>query len=460
MGWAGIGYGGLVGPAGEKRVARVGLGAEGLGPARAMIGLVLAGEAVFMLPFHIARFFRPTLLEVFGLTATELGVLHSIYGVTALLAYFPSGLLADRLPARSLLALALGATALGGLYLLLVPGFAGLCVLFGFWGVSTILPLWGALIRATRRWGGPSGQGRAYGWLEGGRGLFAAVVASSGAALLAVLFPDDPTVVSADERSAALLRVIAIYVGVTAMATVAIGWSIPADEAPASAPPTALPKPSLHVDLRWVLRLPTVWALSLIVFAAYAGYKGMDDLALFAVDAWGYDEVEAARLVASTTWLRPLVCIGAGFLGDRVRATTVLPLAFALLAIGELVLCLAPAGAALAALLAVDALVIATAVFALRAVYFALLHEARIPLRITGAAIGVVSLVGFLPELFVNALGGALVDAAPGALGHQRFAAVLAGAAMLGLGASLVFRRLVGAAGGSQPADQSAGRAP
>jgi len=191
-----------------------------------------------------------------------------------------------------------------------------------------------------------------------------------------------------------------------------------------------------------VLRLPAVWALAVIVLAAYAGYKGMDDLALFAVDAWGYDEVEAARLVTSTTWLRPLVCIGAGMLGDRVRATTVLPLAFGLLAGGQLVRWLAPAGAGLSALLFVDALVIATAVFALRAVYFALLYEARIPLHVTGTAVGVVSLVGFLPELFVNALGGALVDAAPGALGHQRFAAFLAAMAGLGLGASLVFRRL------------------
>jgi len=202
--------------------------ADALGPVRTMIGLVLAGEAVFMLPFHVARFFRPTMLEVFGLSATELGVLHSIYGVTALLSYFPSGLLADRVSARSLLVAALASTALGGLYLLSVPGFLGLCVLFGFWGVSTILPLWGALIRATRQWGGPQGQSRAYGWLEGGRGLFAAAVASFGATLLAVLFPDDPAAITPSERSAALLRVIAIYVGVTAAAAVAIAWSIPA----------------------------------------------------------------------------------------------------------------------------------------------------------------------------------------------------------------------------------------
>lgn len=407
-----------------------------------MLGLVLAGEAVFMLPFHVARFFRPTMLEVFELDATELGVLQSIYGAAALLAYFPSGLLADRVSARTLLSIALGSTALGGLYLLTVPGLLGLAGLFALWGVSTILPLWGALIRATRRWGGAHGQGRAYGLLEAGRGLLAAAVASFGAWLLAVTFPDDPRTISAAERSAALLQVIAVYVGVTAVVAIAT-WRLVPESYGGATPTAAASEPPSRAELRGLLRLPALWAQAAIVFAAYVLYKGMDDLALFAVDGWGHDEVEAAGLVASTTWLRPIACVAAGVLGDRLRAATVLPMAFALVGLGQLWLWLAPAGPDLATLLALDVLVIATGVFALRAVYFALTAEAAIPLRITGAAVGVVSVVGFLPELFVNALAGVLVDADPGALGHQRFAAVLAGAAALGLLASLAFGRLV-----------------
>ena len=45
-----------------------------------MVGLILAGEAVFALPFHLARFFRPTVLEVFQLTNTELGAAQGIGG--------------------------------------------------------------------------------------------------------------------------------------------------------------------------------------------------------------------------------------------------------------------------------------------------------------------------------------------------------------------------------------------
>ena len=56
-----------------------------------MFALVMAGEAIFGLPFLVARIFRPTLLDVFGITNLELGTAFSFYGVVALLAYLPGG---------------------------------------------------------------------------------------------------------------------------------------------------------------------------------------------------------------------------------------------------------------------------------------------------------------------------------------------------------------------------------
>ena len=143
-----------------------------------MIGLILAGEAIFALPFHLARFFRPTVLEIFQLSNTELGAAQAMYGIFAMLCYFPGGPLADRFPARKMLALSLWSTAAGGLYMATFPDYGGAVVLWSFFGVTTILFFWAALIRATRDWGGHDRQGRAFGLLDGGRGLLAAILAS------------------------------------------------------------------------------------------------------------------------------------------------------------------------------------------------------------------------------------------------------------------------------------------
>ncbi|MFN7929551.1 MAG: hypothetical protein U0Y68_16710 [Blastocatellia bacterium] len=77
-----------------------------------LITLMLAGESVFLLPFILARIFRPTLLDVLGLTNLQLGAAYSLYGVLALVSYFFGGPLADRFAARRLMAVALAATAL------------------------------------------------------------------------------------------------------------------------------------------------------------------------------------------------------------------------------------------------------------------------------------------------------------------------------------------------------------
>ena len=136
-----------------------------------MLTLVFAGEIVFLLPFHTTRFFRPTMLEAFELTNTQLGDFFAAYGVMAMIAYFPGGVLADRFSARSLLTASLIATSAGGLYMASYPGALGLALLFAYWGITTVLLFWAALIRATREWGGHDEQGRTFGILEGGRGL-------------------------------------------------------------------------------------------------------------------------------------------------------------------------------------------------------------------------------------------------------------------------------------------------
>ena len=38
-----------------------------------LVALIAAGEAVFLLPFVLARVFRPTFLDVFGVTNLQLG---------------------------------------------------------------------------------------------------------------------------------------------------------------------------------------------------------------------------------------------------------------------------------------------------------------------------------------------------------------------------------------------------
>ena len=178
-----------------------------------MLALVVAGEAVFFLPFVLPRVFRPTLLEVFQLSNLQLGIAFSVYGVVAMMAYFPGGPLADRFSARKLMAWALVATALGGVAMTSVPSFSSLKVLYGFWGITTILLFWAPLIRATREWGGAKLPGRAFGILDGGRGLVGAAIGSGAVALFSFFMPSEVESATPDQRVNAFRQVIVLVFG-------------------------------------------------------------------------------------------------------------------------------------------------------------------------------------------------------------------------------------------------------
>lgn len=86
-----------------------------------MFCLILAGEIIFSLPFHVIRYFRPVFISVFQVSNSQLGDAMAFYGILAMLAYFPSGLIADRFPARGLMTVSLLVTSLGGVWLSFVP---------------------------------------------------------------------------------------------------------------------------------------------------------------------------------------------------------------------------------------------------------------------------------------------------------------------------------------------------
>ena len=60
----------------------------------------------------------------------------------------------------------------------------------------------------------------------------------------------------------------------------------------------------------------------------------------------------------------------------------------------------------------------------------------------TGAAVGLVSVVGFTPDMFYAPIAGRLLDRSPGLAGHQHNFLLLAGIAIVGAAAVLLLTRL------------------
>ena len=108
-------------------------------------------------------------------------------------------------------------------------------------------------------------------------------------------------------------------------------------------------------------------------------------------------------------------------MADRFSTIGTIRGAFVVLAASYLMLyALFPVGAGVWLIYANLAISFA-AVFALRGVYFALLEENRVPPFLTGVVAGTVSFIGYTPDVFFGPITGRILDAAPGAPGHQNY---------------------------------------
>jgi sugar phosphate permease len=393
-----------------------------------IVALVIAGEMVFGLPFHTGRFFQPTMLDVFGFTNTQLGDLFAVYGITAMLTYFPGGALADHFSARKLITLSLLTTGVGGLYMATIPGGAQMAVLYGFWGVTTIFLFWGALIRSTREWGGESSQGVAFGILESGRGLVAALFAALAVFIFASMMPEDVASATDEERRAGFRAVIYLYSLISVGAAVLVWFVIPEPQNDIVVTKRNPLKGMLEVAGR-----PILWAQALIIICAYCFYKGAQNWSLYAVQVLGMDEVAAAKLTAIGAYVRPVAALAAGFIADRFDATRSIGVGFALLLVTSLALSVITPDMVGVPVIIANMFASLFGVFALRGIYFALLEETRTPRHLTGAAVGMISVVGFTPEVFFSSIAGRILDATPGVGGHLNLFKTLAAIAFVGM---------------------------
>ena len=303
-----------------------------------------------------------------------------------------------------------------------VPAYPMLLALHAFWGVTTILTFWAALIKAARCWGGHDDQGKTFGILDGGRGLVAAVMLTTAAWLFSRYAHVED----------GLVAVIVLYATASLVAGVLVFLFVPAD----SADDAGVGGTGRHAprgQLRRVARMPAVWLQALTIFLAYWLYVGTFEFATFGEKAFGQDKVFGAQLGAFKEWLRVFAAIAAGFLADRIRATRAVGLAFILAGSGYGALALLPGEPALLWLLWIQVAAVAIAVFALRGIYFALMEESRVPLALTGTAVGLVSMIGYTPDVFAFPLVGWLIDTAGAAAGYRLYFSALALAALAGL---------------------------
>ena len=97
--------------------------------------LIIFAAGVIYPVIYLRTNYQVTLLEVFSLSQAQLNNFYSMLGLAYVIGYLPSGLLADKISAKWLIAISLLGVSLSGFWFAQVPGPAAVNVIFFSWGI-------------------------------------------------------------------------------------------------------------------------------------------------------------------------------------------------------------------------------------------------------------------------------------------------------------------------------------
>ena len=396
---------------------------------------MLAAESIYILPYVLARVFRPTFLDVFNLTNLELGGLFSTYGIVAFFSYLYGGVLADRYSPRKLLSISLIFTSLGGLIMMTYPSYFIMQLLFAYWGFTTVFIFWAPMLKATRAIGGVKMQGKTFSFLDGGRGIVASSIGLIGVLIFSILITEDVSSLTLSEKQ----EVFKYVIGASSLIVFIIGIVV-----------YAYLKIELKDDekigniksLLELAKLKSVWLISFIILCAYMGYKITDVYSLYASEVMLFDEINAARVGALQQYLRPIVCISVAFFTDKNGNINNILIGFFVMMLGSILFASGLIKVSMNILFFISLIIVATGTYAIRGLYFSILKDGKIPYILSGTAIGLISIVGYSPDIFATPLYGYLLDNFPGIRGHQYVYLILFISSIVGIYVSLKFKKL------------------
>ena len=398
--------------------------------------IVIAAGAIYPL-LYLRQNFEVSILESFGISATQLGQCYAMLGVLFVITYLPSGWLTDRVPPRWLMSLALAMTGTLGLWFSTMPPFPALLTIFGGWGISTGLIFWSAHIKAVSLLAHHDEQGRFFGILDGGRGLFEAVLATVAVGSFAYML-NRMSMSTAD----ALQRVIYLYSGVMLLLVPFVILALD-DNRSDDAPQSDTQKPlSFWADFKTILSKVEVWLAAFCILCGYQLFWATYSFSAYMQQTYGMTAVAVGSITVAKLWMRPIGAAAAGFAGDYLNREKVLAWLLVAGAVALASLAFIPQGASVGVLIFV-VLCIGILTYAVRGIYWATLDSCDIPDRIKGLAIGMMSLIGFTPDIYLPLINGKLLELYPGRPGYVIYFLGIASFGLLGAVAAWRLKTMV-----------------
>lgn len=391
--------------------------------------LGVAGGGIYLIPY-IRYVFYDWQIAAMGITNAQLGFLTTMYTIGNVLLYIPGGIISDKFSTKKSMLISLLSTALlTGIFALKVDSYGLALVIWLLFAVTTTFLFWCSLMKTIRLIAGED-QGFFFGLYYMGNGLTGAI-----ANTLAIRLSNMGSTDTAKFQIA-----VWVYAAVVALAFFLVLFFIKGDSKESNA---IKGNEFEFKQVGQLLKNPTVWIFSLIVFTGYAIYSSTSYFTPYLTDVVGISAEDSGYLSIIRQFVFYVLAPLSGFIADRIVKSTSkwFMFLFGILAALFIGVMFIPASLG-TGLISLYSLLPGLFGLALYGIVFSIANEARIPAKVMGTAVGIASIIGYAPDFFMATMFGTWLDKF-GSSGYNYIFTFLAVVCVVGLVASgYIYMRL------------------
>lgn len=342
-------------------------------------------------------------------TKTQLGFLLTMYGIMNFICYFPGGMLADKISPKKLIIISCFGTGAVGLWYATLPGYTSLLIIHALFGITTVFTFWASMVKITNNLGNEDEQGKLFGFLEGGRGLVGTLIA------LASVFVFSRFVNETTGLSAAIVFYSVMMIVGGILVILFVKDPKIDDKNPGETSTVSLS------DFKKVVKIPRVWICGFIVACNYLAVMFFGYLTPYFTEVYSMSSSDAALLGVFRAYVLMLIgSLFGGLMADKMKSVIrFMQYGFIGMSIFSFSYLLIPVHHNMLKIVVINFILQGLFLLAIKALYFASIDEMHIPKKLAGTASGIISIVGYSPEIFGYTAAGSILDNNPGVTGYN-----------------------------------------
>ena len=250
------------------------------------------------------------------------------------------------------------------------------------------------------------------------------------------MFPEDAALVTYEDKKITLQFIFAVITAVVLIIGVFVWFTLPGE--------------TINSNKKTLFSFQLVFTLlkkrkiifhSLMILSAYSAYKLTGVFGIYARDVWSFSLENATYFAVMIQFLRPIIVILIGSVADHFSPSKVMIPCFICILFSSLTIGLGGSETNYFMIYFYLFILIALGTYSLRGLYFALIEEIKAPIQVTGTLVGIISVIGFTPDIFMSLLIGYMLGNDPTVLEYQKLFTLFTLFPLLGVVFAYLFKK-------------------